>query len=795
MKFSLPRFRVYNLWLVSSKIPLVCIWILILFSWLFQAPAATLYVSLNNPNPTFPYADWSTAATNIQGAIDAANVGDLILVTNGVYQIGGRAVTGSLLNRVVVSKALTVQSVNGPALTAIQGYQLPGVTNGDGAVRCVYLTNNAALVGFTLTNGATRGNSGTASERAGGGVYCRSSSAVLSNCVLTGNAALTQGGGAYQGALYNCTLTANISTNGGGAYSCSLINCALAWNKACVSGGGTYSSTLTNCTLTTNSAASSGGGAYSGTLTNCTLIGNSSGSGGGANSCNLINCFLMTNTASASGGGANGGSLVNCTLTANTAATGGGANSATMTGCVLTGNAASGSAGGVNGGTMSNCTFLANSAVSGNGGGANSATLAGCVLTSNWASNQARNTNYWQAGNGGGVNACTLVACALANNSAVTGGGAYQGTLNNCTLVGNSAATYGGGANLAALNNCLAYYNSAPIGPNYNGGALNYCCTTPLPGSGVNLASEPLLADMFHQSALSPCRGAGSVNYASGKDIDGEAWANPPSIGCDEFYAATAGGRLGVKIQADNTNVATGYAVNFSSSITGVAGANCWNFGDGTSSSNRPYASHAWSATGSYPVVFSVYNNSNPGGISATVTVHVVTQPVHYVAVNSAAPLVPYGSWAHAATNIQDAINAATVSGALVLVSNGVYAAGGGIIFGALSNRVAVTMPLELQSVNGAAVTLIKGNPAPGDSAVRCAYLANGAALVGFTLISGATRIMGDLDQEQSGGGIWCASPSVSISNCVVSGNLANQYAGGVYAGTLANCLLTAEGM
>jgi hypothetical protein len=135
MKFSLPRFRVYNLWLVSSKIPLVCIWILILFSWLFQAPAATLYVSLNNPNPTFPYADWSTAATNIQGAIDAANVGDLILVTNGVYQIGGRAVTGSLLNRVVVSKALTVQSVNGPALTAIQGYQLPGVTNGDGAVR------------------------------------------------------------------------------------------------------------------------------------------------------------------------------------------------------------------------------------------------------------------------------------------------------------------------------------------------------------------------------------------------------------------------------------------------------------------------------------------------------------------------------------------------------------------------------------------------------------------------------------------------------------------------------------
>src|SRR5258708_3841773 len=121
-----------------------------------NCPAATLYVDLNSANATPPYADWSTAATNIQDAVDASSDGDLILVTNGIYATGGRVVYGSLTNRVVINKAVTVQSVNGAALTAILGFANNGSgvpTNGDNAVRCVYLTNNAAFIGFTLAFG------------------------------------------------------------------------------------------------------------------------------------------------------------------------------------------------------------------------------------------------------------------------------------------------------------------------------------------------------------------------------------------------------------------------------------------------------------------------------------------------------------------------------------------------------------------------------------------------------------------------------------------------------------------
>jgi hypothetical protein len=247
-----------------------------------SAAAVPRYVDGNSPGATAPYTTWATAATNIQDAVDAAAAGDTILVTNGVYATGGRTQGRYVLtNRVVIDKVVTVQSVNGPAVTLIQGYQVPGTITGDAAVRCVFLTNGAVLSGFTLTNGATRGASGDPKEeQPGGGAYCVGSSSVISNCVLAGNVARFWGGGAIYGSLYNCVITNN---------------------SALSSGGGTYFAKLYNCLVVSNTTSGSGGGAVRGTLNNCTLVGNSATSyaGGfdGDNDGTLNNCIVYWNTA------------------------------------------------------------------------------------------------------------------------------------------------------------------------------------------------------------------------------------------------------------------------------------------------------------------------------------------------------------------------------------------------------------------------------------------------------------------------------------------------------------------
>jgi hypothetical protein len=315
----------------------------------FQSPVH--YVNLANATPVSPFTSWITAAANIQDAVDAASAGDSIVVSNGIYNSGGRAVYGVATNRVTVDKAVTVQSVNGAAATIIAG-SLFNLNSGV-AARCVYLTNGAVLSGFTLTNGGTPPVLGDlAREASGGGVWCEDNSAVISNCVLTGNYSSRYGGGAFGGTLINCTLTNNSAARGGGSASNTLINCVLTHNMSALLnlnyGGGAYGcilsncllvgnqslggsgfgagasfSTLTSCVLSNNNTSGNGGGIYFGVVNNSLISSNSAYYGGGAYSNTLINCLLKNNLAS-SGGGAYGSVLVNCTTVSNTASAGGG---------------------------------------------------------------------------------------------------------------------------------------------------------------------------------------------------------------------------------------------------------------------------------------------------------------------------------------------------------------------------------------------------------------------------------------------------------------------------------------
>ncbi len=420
--------------------------------------------------------------------------------------------------------------------------------------------------------------------------------------------------------------------------------------------------------------------------------------------------------------------------------------SALVSNCVLTGNAASYSGGGAFCGTLTDCV------VSGNSGG------------------------YY----GGGAYCDTLNACTLTGNSAREGGGAYGCTLRNCTLTGNS----GSGVTYSALYNCIVYGNpSLSQQINYDStSTLTYCCVIPLPTDGIgNLALDPQLASSSHLSANSPCRGAGSAAYANGTDIDGEPWSLPPSIGCDEYCSGAVTGSLTAGIGGDRDYIAPGYALNLTAQIEGRTTQSLWDFGDGTTATNQPITSHVWATPGDYRVALWAFNETHPEGVCGTLTIH-VGQSVHFVDAANVNPVWPFTSWASAATNIQNAVDAAG-PGSVVWVTNGVYAGGGRPVTEWEPNRVLVDKPLTLRSVNGPPSTIIDGG-----GEMRCVYLGNGAVLSGFTLTNGAGAAWG--------GGVCCETTAV-VSNCLIVGNSAvgnwvsDSLGGGAYGGTLYRCTLS----
>lgn len=436
-----------------------------------------VYVNQSNPTPVFPYTNWQTAAQTLQDAMDAAPPGVTVLVTNGVYAIGGRAVFGAMTNRVTFKPATTLLSVNGPAVTMIMGAAAPGGGVGDGGIRCVYLNADAILSGFTLTNGHTRTEGGYYNERSGGGLWGDLGS-VATNCIFTGNVAAFGGGGAAGGSFYNCLFTGNAANGddggGGGAF-----------------GEPYFGLTLYDCILTGNRAGGklgSGGGVRAGTLYHCTVASNRAdgpfAGGGGTSGGQLYSCMLIGNSCADSGGGAAGGTLYNCALNSNSAVFGGGAHCATLYNCILKGNSASTAGGGATGG----------------GSGGYEGVLYNCLLT---------------------------------GNSSKYGGGDYGGRLYNCTLAANSGSIGGGAFSdpyaTTTFYNCIVYANTAPEGSNYiaDGANFNFSCTVPMPTNGIgNITNAPLFLDLasgnLRVKSISPCINAGNNVYLSGTiDLDG----------------------------------------------------------------------------------------------------------------------------------------------------------------------------------------------------------------------------------------------------------------------------------
>jgi PKD repeat protein len=349
-----------------------------------------------------------------------------------------------------------------------------------------------------------------------------------------------------------------------------------------------------------------GGGVWSessGVITNCVISGNSADEGCGAAGGTLVDCVLFGNSAQWNGGGSLESVLVRCLLDRNTAGSSGG---------------------GAVAGTLHN--FLIDNTCSWEGGGAYDSVLSGCVVTGN------------SADLGGGV------------------GG--SSTLHHCTVTDNSAANMGGGVSWATLYNSISYGNKAPDSPHYaDANSVFYSCTIPLASGPGNIDLDPRLVSDWRLPSNSPCRGAGSPDYVRGLDIDSEPWSAPPSMGADEPLAGPASGPLEVRIVTSRTHFTVGYAMRFFAWNTGPFTRLVWDFGDGTTATNEFAPLHAWHDSGTYAVRVTGFNDSYPLGITAIVVVEII-EAVYYVNASNPTPAWPHASWATAATNIQDAIDA-----------------------------------------------------------------------------------------------------------------------------------------
>ncbi|NLX27084.1 MAG: hypothetical protein GXY61_14185, partial [Lentisphaerae bacterium] len=450
----------------------------------------------------------------------------------------------------------------------------------------------------------------------------------------------------------------------------------------------------------------------------------------------VTNCIISGNKSDGSGGGIYGGTVNGCTISGNSAEYGGG----------------------MRGGTADNCTISRNSAEY--GGGMHYGTANNCIFSGNSATH-----------NGGGMFQGTANNCIFSGNSAEYGGGGmYQGTANNCTISGNSASEYGGGMLTGTANNSIIYYNNAVKGNDLRDTEAFYSCSPDVVhGVDGNITNAPMLVSTSHIAMDSPCIGAGNAEYATGTDIDGEAWLNPPSMGCDEYSEAVSGP---VSVETDGVDkVLLGSAALLTAEVEGAVSLLIWDFDDGTVISNVLSLDYVWTQLGSYDVVLTAYNNTWPDGVSSTQTVEVLSA-------ESAAVYVAVGgddandglSWATAKATIQAGVDAQGIAEGWILVSNGTYA---------VTNEITVNKAVVIRGVNGPENTIIDGG-----GVARCLNLGNTACLVeGLTITNGFAG-------DSIGGGIYCIGILPVVTNCTISGNSAYS-GGGINGGTANNCTIS----
>lgn len=519
-----------------------------------------------NAGTAHPYTSWATAATNFSQFAGVWQDGDVIWLTNGLYQSNYSIAT--------LDKGVTIKTA---------GSRQETIVDGAGWKRFSLQHADAVLEGFTITNcyhqyggavevylGGTIRNCTLVGNRAdnGGGAIYLDQGGVVEGCLLAANQA--NSGGAiycgYGGMVMNSTVTLSRASGGGGGIYMNrggiVSNCVISGNTAGPAGDGgggvltyyggeVYDSVIISNSASYNASECRGGGVslyYYGIVSNCTITGNTityygggvaiyQCSSGGVFHCSISN-NAATNSYSGRGGGvwcSSAGSISDCEILDNDAAYYGGGVWCDTTACVVSnsiikGNYALWQGGGLafmQNGTLINSVVLSNSATYGGGMYTGSGSkISGCEVRGNMAFGTGSTD-----GGGGlyGSGAYYVTNCLFTGNTASNrGGGVYWdngGRFYYCTIAGNTASNAGGifrAGTGYALENCIVFNNYAStVNSNYHLVATgqnptNYFCSTTctaplLTGTGLtgNRYEDPRFRDLaggnYELATNSPC--------------------------------------------------------------------------------------------------------------------------------------------------------------------------------------------------------------------------------------------------------------------------------------------------
>jgi predicted outer membrane repeat protein len=519
-----------------------------------QASATIIYVDSAHVAGTQTGISWSTAFSNFQSGINAANSGDSVWVAKGTYtpplassfnMKEGVKIYGGFTNTntqftdrnwqagLSVLKSsdvwLIVNSVNNLTSNAVlDGFKILGYSTSLPTGAIFNKQSSPAIVNCSFSN---------FSGSAGAAIYNRQCAPVITNCTFSNNSATyTSSSDDNGGAIYNvaaspvisyCTFNGNLAGLDGGAIfntdtaAPSIYACTFSNNSA-VGGGaiyneGTATINITNCNFQNNASGSgvtAGGIDNYGTgdlrLKGCTFSGNINGAvfnNGGAY-CVIDSCFFTGNTANGAFTSDGIFTLTNSTFTGNL-------NSAIVVRDSF---------------YIDKCSFLSNI---GNSGGAIQCTypssLNATIKNSSFRGNHL--AQPWQNGGAIAINtynsdttkSIVIVNCLFSGNYSTYGGAINLSNasvkIKNCTIAGNRTPNYTGDVGVTiGMSNSFCKVDNTIIWDNQTGIAsdasssvrITYSLVqglTPLANSH-NITGSPLFAN--------------SPNYFNAPFIDGD---------------------------------------------------------------------------------------------------------------------------------------------------------------------------------------------------------------------------------------------------------------------------------